>query len=411
MMSPFTRLFLFVALLAAGAAPICSVAGLTRSAPNRVHEEPYTVRIDRSLEKAGHYLLAQQGDHGDWRSDVYGSFKDGDALTPLVLHALLAVKPTPMLPEQCHRGAEHLAGLIHSGSPGLTYPAYTASLSVVVLSRADFPHHRAARDAWLEYLCARQMTERLGWRRCDPQFGGWGYAKDLPFCPEPGRAVPALHEPNLSATVFALEASRAAGRRPTDAALQDAKVFVQRCQNFSDGQSDAKPPFDDGGFFFIHNDATRNKAGVAGMDKSGRTRYVSYGSTTADGVRALLLCGLDCNDPRVVAAKNWLTAHFDSDHHPGAYPAARRGSRPALDYYYCASLAQAFHELVVRQALPAGRTAQWAPTLAEGLLRRQGADGAWRNPSVDVREDDPLIATSFAILALAMCREHLGDSR
>src|SRR5262249_3630818 len=148
---------------------------------------------------------------------------------------------------------------------GVTYPAYTASLSVVVLSRDDFPHHRAARDAWLEYLCARQMTERLGWRRADPQFGGWGYAKDLPFRPEPGGAVPALYEPNLSATVFALEALRAAGRSAGDAVVQDAKMFVQSCQNSSDRQSDAEATFEDGGFFFIHNDPTRNKAGVSGL--------------------------------------------------------------------------------------------------------------------------------------------------
>jgi squalene-hopene/tetraprenyl-beta-curcumene cyclase len=280
-----------------------------------------------------------------------------------------------------------------------------------VLSRDDFPHHHAARDAWLEYLCARQMTERLGWRRDDPQFGGWGYAKDLPLRPEPGGTVPALHEPNLSATVFALEALRMAGRRTSDTAIQDAKTFVQNCQNFSDREGDADATFDDGGFFFIHNDPTRNKAGVAGLDKRGRERYVSYGSTTADGLRGLLLCGLGCGAPRVVAARNWLTAHFDSDQHPGAYVAARSGSRAALDYYYCASLARAFHELDVRHVSRAPRTSQWASALAEGLLHRQGIDGSWRNPSVDVREDDPLVATSFAILALAVCRQHLGDCK
>src|SRR5207249_6837762 len=105
-----------------------------------------------------------QGQRGDWCSDVYGSFKAGDALTPLVLEALLAVKPTPRLREQCRRGADFLAELVHSGEGtgagphGLTYPAYTAALAVIVLSRADSPNHRAARNAWLNYLCAQQLT-------------------------------------------------------------------------------------------------------------------------------------------------------------------------------------------------------------------------------------------------------------
>src|SRR5205823_2811541 len=135
---------------------------------------------------------------------------------------------------------------------------------------------------WLNYLCAQQLTERLGWRREDPQFGGWGYAKEPPYRPGPGRPAPTLHEPNLSATVFALQALRAAGCSPADPAVRNARVFVQRCQNFSERQSEAQPAFDDGGFFFIHNDSTRNKAGAVGLDQTRHTRYASYGSTTAD---------------------------------------------------------------------------------------------------------------------------------
>ena len=392
------------------ASQIFLFTGCNGSANGPPDEQTLVERVGRSLASAARYLLDRQGEHGEWRSDVYGSFKDGDALTPLVLEALLAVQPTGKIQEQCHKGADYLAGMVRSGGAiraRLTYPVYTASLAVVVLSRLDFPEHRAARDAWLTYLREQQLTEKLGWRREDREFGGWGYAKEPPLRPAPGRPVPTLDAPNLSATVFALEALRAGGCTARDPALRDANVFVQRCQNFSDTHGDAEPALDDGGFFFIQGDATRNKAGVASVDRIGRARYISYGSATADGLRALLLCDLAPDHPRVVEAKRWLAAHFDSSHHPGSYSTERKGSRPALDYYYSSSLARAFHSLGVHEVATSTGTTEWADVLATGLLDRQSEDGSWSNPVVDVREDDPLVSTPLAILALAICREHL----
>ena len=46
----------------------------------------------------------------------------------------------------------------------------------------------------------------------------------------------------------------------------------------------------------------------------------------------------------------------------------------------------------------------WARALAEALLSRQRPDGAWANPSTELREDDPLVATPFAMAALAIAR-------
>jgi hypothetical protein len=39
-------------------------------------------------------------------------------------------------------------------------------------------------------------------------------------------------------------------------------------------------------------------------------------------------------------------------------------------------------------------------SVAEGLKRVQHIDGSWANPENLVKEDDPLIATPFAIRAL-----------
>src|SRR5439155_15384670 len=130
------------------------------------------------------------------------------------------------------------------GPHGLTYPLYTSALATVVLSRPEYSEQRPARDAWLAYLRQRQLTEKLRWQRDDPQFGGWGYAKDPPARPARDLPIASLMEPNLSATVFALEALRSSGCLQNDPAIQDARVFVERCQNFSAEADETNAAFD-----------------------------------------------------------------------------------------------------------------------------------------------------------------------
>src|SRR5205823_12631210 len=95
-----------------------------------------------------------------------------------------------------------------------------------------------------------------------------------------------------------------------DPAFPKALVFVRSCQNFADDPEFADPTLDDGGFHFIYDDPARNKPGLAGLDRHGRPRFRSYGSTTADGYRALLRCGSAGHDPRARAALAWLQSHF-----------------------------------------------------------------------------------------------------
>ena len=158
----------------------------------------------------------------------------------------------------------------------------------------------------------------------------------------------------------------------------------------------AKLQDSDGGFYFIYDDPVRNKAGVRGQDAAGRPRFASYGSTTADGLRALLLCGRPADDPRARAARGWLVAHFRPGTHPGAYVERHEPNRLAVHFYYCASLARAFRQVPG----PDG----WAAALAEDLIGRQQADGSWANPVQAQREDDPVPATSLVVIALANCR-------
>jgi squalene-hopene/tetraprenyl-beta-curcumene cyclase len=212
-----------------------------------------------------------------------------------------------------------------------------------------------------------------------------------------------LLEPNLSATSYAVAALRAVGGAPQDPAFASALVFVERCQNVAAALADADPEFDDGGFFFVLEDAERTKAGSAGRDRHGRVRFSSYGSATADGLRALLACGLPADHPRVVAARSWLERNFSAEVHAGRFPEDRRVFRDSCFYYYAWSVAAALEAVGVDTVPTAAGPVDWRRSLAAALIALQAADGGWVNPSGAVREDEPLVATSFAVAALRIC--------
>jgi hypothetical protein len=350
-------------------------------------------RIDVALSAGTRFLAKRQEADGAWRSEIYGPFKDGASLTSLIAATLAELPECCGGRETLERAVTYLARMV--SADGITYPVYTAAGAVIALSRMVGRANPEAREAWLADLRSRQLTEELRWIPEDSAYGGWSYAQDRPR-PVDGKPATPLAAPNLSATVFALEALRAAGCDANDQAIQTALVFVKRCQNWNDDAALLDPRLDDGGFYFIVDDPQRNKAGEAGKDATGNVRYASYGSATADGLRALTACDVKGDQPRAGAARQWLISHFSRGEHPGQYAAARVHLRSAVFYYYTASVARAFADT----SEPAG----WAKELSHELLSRQRQDGSWSNAVVDVREDDPLVATPLALRALAACR-------
>jgi squalene-hopene/tetraprenyl-beta-curcumene cyclase len=373
-------------------------------------------RIAVGLSAATKFLAARQSGDGAWRSDVYGPFKEGDALTPLVLNALLEAPPAEQNQFATAKATRYLVAMIGDDGTvrlprnGLAYPTYTAAGAVIALARQRNGQLQLACDAWLKYLRERQLAEPLGWQPDDAFYGGWGYASDVAHKPTQDEMLASLAEPNLSATVFALAAFRAAGIESGAPEMQKGLAFVRRCQNFDSDPTALDPMFDDGGFFFMKGDSVRNKAGVAGKDRWGQDRFASYGSATADGLRALVMCGSSVDEPRVVAACGWLRRHFSAVSHPGGYVKGREVARQAVYFYYCHSLAAALLDVNLSDAPSGVDKIRWAEAIADELLRRQQGDGSWTNTAVDVREDDPLVATSLAASALAMCRRVIVEA-
>jgi squalene-hopene/tetraprenyl-beta-curcumene cyclase len=380
----------------------------------RSRTEGLEARVDRALGAAMRSLIAAQSPDGAWRSPTYGVFKDGLSLSPAVLKAV-AFGPDVAGSAAARRlGAGYLIarvradGSIDDGPSGRTYPVYTASAAVMALARLDLPDGRGARAAWLLDLRRRQLTEELGWGPDDPAYGGWGYSIEPTHKADAAHASGRHVDADLSSTLFAVGALRVAGIGADDPAIRKALTFVRRCQNVAESDRDGDPRHDDGGFFFSPTDPVRNKAGSAGEDRHGRARYHSYGSATADGLRALLRCGLPPDHPRVASARRWLERHFSASSHPGTFEGAREVERDATYYYYAWSVAHAFRALGIAKVGPSGREFAWAEALARELVRRQQGDGSWSNRFTASKEDDPLVATSFAAGALGICRTFLA---
>jgi hypothetical protein len=260
-------------------------------------------------------------------------------------------------------------GLGLSDSVILDYPNYATGLALTALGRLGSHESLAARMR--DYLLGQQFQESLGYSPEDPAYGGWGMGGEPRRAPNPGHM-------DLSMTRFVLQ-GLALHPKENKAAFQKAQTFLARCQN------------KDGGFYF--------SPVVLGANKAGRVNDVfqSYGSTTADGILALLAIGRSPQSKDVQRARAWLIKHHRVDRVPGIPPENPSKWHLGLRFYYLAAAAQAFLKLSVDEA-PKGN--DWRREMVNTLLESQREDGSWVNEVPTQKEDDPFIATCLALQVL-----------
>jgi hypothetical protein len=336
------------------------------------------------LVRAAQYLSNQQADDGGWHSHTYGLLRSGQSLTPFVLDALLQIPEAAYhLPQaRVDRALRFIQnntrpdGVLGMADPGIPdYPNYSTALAVSALCKTRRAGWEKRVQLMVSYLRAQQFTEENGWHSTDPVYGAWGMGGGRRTPPDTGHV-------DLSMTRYVLEAFRAAGLSTSDQLFERARVFVERCQNF-----DPKRPDDaDGGFFFSTTEFDTNKAGSDGK------HFRSYGTTTADGILALLAIGHPLDDLRIAAAQRWLSVHQRDMNVPGFVGEAYERWPRGLAFYYSCASTQAFRALHVLEK----------SGVVDALKQTQRPDGSWANAENLVKEDDPLIATAFAIRALAL---------
>jgi hypothetical protein len=231
----------------------------------------------------------------------------------------------------------------HALEFGDDYPCYSAALALKALARVKRPAPKL-----IEWLREQQLIEHNGWRPGDTAYGAWGIGG-------PRRRAPHAGHVDISMTRYVVEGLAAAGVSKDDPSMRAARQFIDRCR--APG----------GAYLFSPVVVDANKAGDG----------IGYGTATADAYLSLRAAGGDTTH-----ALQWLRANDRPGLSPGFASAARRRYAEGLRYYWAAAR---------RQTL--GITTDLGPL--------QRPDGSWRNEEPLVKEDDPLIATSFAVTALA----------
>jgi len=340
---------------------------------------------DAALGRAAEWLLAQQLDDGTFGKDA----KIGK--TGLVLSALLAARGTDAFRKEPRvkkaldfvvQGAQPDGSINSPGEKGLAN--YQTSAALAALAAFNDPAHAKIRKAAADFLVSIQNLPSPD----DPNYGSWGYNRDK--------------RGDLSNTQFTLEALKAAGLDENDEAFKRCRAFLERCQNRSES-SDQEFATNDGGAMYYPG---RSNAGVIALP-NGKVIYKSYGSMTYALLRAYVLCGLKPDDPRVRAAQKWITENYTVAENPGM----DKGKELQGLYYYYLSMAKALALLqVTTLKLPDGTEANWAADLGDKLVSLQRPEGYWINEAMRWMENDKVLCTAYAVLALSECRDALATS-
>jgi squalene-hopene/tetraprenyl-beta-curcumene cyclase len=203
--------------------------------------------------------------------------------------------------------------------------------------------------------------------------------------------------PDLSNSQFMVEALLAAGVKKDDPSIKKALAFVTRCQNLSGPEFNDQPfaakasEADKGGFVYNPTDTSEknDKRTAAGGLRS-------EGGMTYGGLKSFLYAGVGKDDPRVKGAIGWVKKHYTLSENPGMGQAGL--------YYYYHTFAKAMDALGDEMFEDAkGVKHDWRQELFDTLKTAQKADGSWANTSSAFLENQPELATAFALLALSYC--------
>ena len=350
---------------------VCCALSVSAAAP----AEPAS--ISNAVARGVAYLLAQQ------KQD--GSFSDPQmpALTALPMWAVVRAgghgaavsnAVTFVLKTQRADGGFYVP---KPGRGGFGLGNYNTSVCVSALYDSGLAPVGAILAA-RTYIAGSQLTGD------DTLAGGFGYDR-----------ASRRRYADLNNTVYAMDAMRhtqgvedlrPAGEKHADLDWSKAVEYVSRLQE-KDGPNA-------GGFAYNE----RTPQGGTQTNDAGRVQLRAYGSMTYAGVLALVHARLTKADPRVRSALDYCTKYWTVDENPGM------GDQGLFFYYdiLSRSLAATGLDALTRTD---GTRIDWRAELAAKIIALQKADGSWSNTNNRFWENDPVLATSYCVLALTLCEK------
>ena len=289
---------------------------------------------DEAIERGIAYLRQSQNPDGSWTPQT------GPAVTGLVISSMLERSDIDANDPTVAKGLRYILdrvqpdGSIRDGENGIL-ANYNTAICLSALSRVKGnPEAAAAIPGAQTFLKGLQWSvgdvtpDGQTITREHPYFGGAGYGRN-------GR-------PDMSNTQIMLQGLHDSGLSSEDPAYARALAFIARCQGTpGNDYFPAGTLVEDGGFIYAtsinkdHPDIPVSYANPDLVDEARAGRPVSglrgYGSVTYAGFKSFLYANLDRDDPRVVAALEWIQNNYTLDQNPGMPEAVKN---QGLFYYY-----------------------------------------------------------------------------
>ncbi|WP_246114418.1 prenyltransferase/squalene oxidase repeat-containing protein [Rubripirellula tenax] len=345
-------------------------------------DDSATISID-TLADRGIEFLKNRGQADD------GSFspETGAAVTGLCVRAILEHRPAAVNDPAVKKAIDFIESKIQPDggiyAAGSKWKNYETSVAVGALIKANGDHKfdSVLKRAEL-FLKGIQWDEDEGVTPADAAYGGAGYGSHS--------------RPDLSNTAFLIDALRELGNDADDESIQKALKFVIRTQNLAGEGNDTEHADDigDGGFYYTPAAGGQSQAGES---DGGGLR--SYASMTYAGLKSMIHAGLTKDDPRVVAAMDFIRKNYSLDANPGM------GTAGLFYYYHTFGKALDVAEIETLDDA-SGQPHVWREELVRTLARHQQNDGSWVNSENDRwMEGDRNLVTAYALLALAFASE------
>lgn len=381
---------------------ICAPLVTTCAAPARAADEPHLRQAHAMIDRAITYLRAQQDQAtGGWAVNPKGPQLPG--ITALVVNGMILSPDIDAADPAIGRAVDFMLSFRQpdGGIYDKILANYNTSLCLSALSKLNTPQAVDAIAGAQTFLKGLQWSdEALAHAESGavdakhPFFGGAGYG---------GSSRPDMSNLNLM-----LQALHDSGMSANDESFQRALKFLERCQmldsvndmSYADGSQQ-------GGFIYSTSpDGDRIGEGESKpgtimetlSDGTVESRLRAYGSMTYAGFKSYVYANLKRDDPRVVAAYDWIRQNYTLEENPGV-------GTDGLYYYYVtfARALDAWGPDTIELLTPEGsvsETRDWANDLIDKLAELQNADGSFK--SVDDRwmENNPVLITAFALLAL-----------
>jgi len=221
----------------------------------------------------------------------------------------------------------------------------------------------------------------------DDYRGGFGYDRDTER--KYTDLLNTFYAVEAMARTADVEDSRPKGEKRVDIDWKETVKYIERMQNKPEAGSENA-----GGFYYNPSDP---KAGTS-TNKSNVVVFRSYGSITYAGLLALIYANVSRDDVRVQSAFDWARKHWTLDENPGM------GANGLYFFYNVLSKSLAAYGTDVLPA-PDGNMINWKVELAKKVVSLQKTDpatgeGFWENTQARYWEGDPVLVTSYTLLAL-----------